>query len=104
VTNTNTDPGVGGGMSGTAILNDGSIVTFSEIENVIICFMHGTRIATSNGLREVQDIRPGDAVVTRDNGLQRVRWVGHRTVPPKFDSYGSIFGVWLCPVRIKSMG
>ena len=29
---------------------------------------------------------------------------GEDILEPKFDSYGSIFGVWLCPVRIKSMG
>lgn len=81
VTYTNTDPGVGGGMSGTAILSDGSIVTFSEIETVIICFTAGTKIATPQGARKIEDLRPGDMVVTRDNGLQPVRWSGCRTVP-----------------------
>ncbi|WP_137701257.1 Hint domain-containing protein [Marimonas lutisalis] len=83
ITYTNTDPGVGGGLSGSAVLADGSVVTFSEIENVIICFTAGTRIATARGLCEVQELRPGDMVVTRDHGLQPVRWVGRRTVPAK---------------------
>ena len=83
ITYSNTDPGVGGGMSGTAVLDDGSIVTFSEIENIIICFTAETRIATASGLREVQDLQAGDLVVTRDHGLQPVRWAGKRTVPAK---------------------
>ncbi|MDU8927233.1 Hint domain-containing protein [Alisedimentitalea sp. MJ-SS2] len=74
---------VAGGMSGTAILADGSVVTFSEIENLIICFTAGTRVATANGLRDVQDLEPVDLVMTRDHGLQPVRWVGSRTVPAK---------------------
>lgn len=81
VTYTNTDPGVGGGLSGTATLDDGTIVNFDEIENVIICFTAGTRIATPRGAREVEALAPGDLVITRDNGLQPIRWVGRRTVP-----------------------
>lgn len=78
---TNPDPGAGGGMSGTATLADGSVVNFSEIENVIICFTAGTRIATAQGLRAIEDLRVGDMVVTRDHGLQPVRWAGQREVP-----------------------
>lgn len=81
VTYTNTDPGVGGGLSGTATLADGTTVNFDEIENIIICFTAGTRIATPRGAREVETLKPGDLVITRDNGLQPVRWVGRRTVP-----------------------
>jgi len=75
----NTDPGPGG-MSGTATLNDGTIVSFSNIEDVVICFTAGTRILTPRGQRPVEDLAPGDAVVTRDNGVQAVRWAGRRRV------------------------
>lgn len=78
---TNTDPGVGGGMSGVGTLFDGTTVNFTEIENLIICFTQGTRIATPLGAREVQDLQPGDLVLTRDHGMQPIRWVGTRTVP-----------------------
>ncbi|MEZ5715357.1 MAG: Hint domain-containing protein, partial [Paracoccaceae bacterium] len=93
VTYTNTDPGAGGGLSGYATLADGSVVTFSEIENVVICFTAGTRIATATGPREVEDLKPGDLVVTRDRGLQPLRWIGSRTVPAR----GS-----LAPVRFEA--
>ncbi|MCZ0963453.1 Hint domain-containing protein [Paracoccus benzoatiresistens] len=46
----------------------------------ITCFTSGTLIATAAGDRPVQDIRVGDLVVTRDNGLQPVRWMGRRHV------------------------
>ncbi|WP_167853580.1 tandem-95 repeat protein [Roseovarius aestuariivivens] len=53
-------------------------LTFSEIENVIPCFTPGTRIATPTGERLVEDLREGDRIITRDNGLQEIRWVGRR--------------------------
>ncbi|WP_230312455.1 Hint domain-containing protein [Paracoccus lichenicola] len=46
----------------------------------IVCFASGTLIATSTGERLVEDLRIGDLVVTRDNGLQPVRWAGRRHV------------------------
>ncbi|MDJ0640441.1 MAG: Hint domain-containing protein [Paracoccaceae bacterium] len=76
---TNTDD-ASGGLSGTATLVDGTIVTFSEIET-IICFTRGTAILTPSGERRVETIRPGDLVVTLDNGPQPVRWIGQKTVP-----------------------
>ncbi|MCC7321293.1 MAG: Hint domain-containing protein [Rubellimicrobium sp.] len=67
------------GKTGTVTLKDGSLLSFSEIEN-IICFTPGTLIATPQGARPVETLVPGDLVVTRDHGLQPVRWSGRRTV------------------------
>lgn len=44
------------------------------------CFTPGTAIATDRGERRVEDLREGDKVVTRDNGLQPIAWVGQRTL------------------------
>ncbi|MEL7212158.1 MAG: Hint domain-containing protein [Pseudomonadota bacterium] len=63
--------------------NNGNITsraTYREIEQVIICFTPGTRIATPRGERLVEDLRPGDSVFTRDNGVQELRWVGSKTL------------------------
>ncbi|UWQ21115.1 Hint domain-containing protein [Jannaschia sp. W003] len=79
-----------GGLSGTARLLDGTEVTFSEIETVI-CFVEGTRIATPAGPRPVEDLREGDAVLTRD-GPARVLWQGCRHVAAR---------PWQAPVRIR---
>lgn len=44
-------------------------------------FGRGTRITMSDGSqRPVEQVRAGDRVLTRDNGMQAVRWVGTRTV------------------------
>ncbi|MEM7723354.1 MAG: Hint domain-containing protein [Pseudomonadota bacterium] len=53
---------------------------FSEIENVIPCFTPGTMIATPTGEVPVENLQVGDRVITRDNGLQEIRWVRHRTL------------------------
>ena len=44
----------------------------------VICFTPGTRILTPDGKRRIEDLRPGDAIQTKDNGAQAVLWTGHR--------------------------
>jgi Ca2+-binding RTX toxin-like protein len=51
---------------------------FTEIERVIPCFAAGTLIDTPTGPRAVESLRPGDLVLTLDDGPQTVRWVGQR--------------------------
>ncbi|MFC4214950.1 Hint domain-containing protein [Pseudophaeobacter arcticus] len=63
----------GGAVTGTA--------EFYEIENVIVpCFTPGTLIATPEGERRVEDLGVGDRIITRDNGIQAIRWLGKRTL------------------------
>jgi hypothetical protein len=62
-------------------LDQWSTVNFQDIEHftgVVPCFTPGTRIATPKGEVAVETLRPGDKVVTRDNGLQEIRWVGRK--------------------------
>ena len=80
-----------GSYSGSVTLDDGTILNFSEIEN-IICFTPGTRIATPHGARPIETLKVDDMIVTRDHGLQPIRWIEARTVPA-VDS--------LAPVRIR---
>jgi Ca2+-binding RTX toxin-like protein len=60
--------------------NVNGIITFQNIENVIACFTPGCQIATGKGLIAVEALQPGDLVVTRDHGLQPVRWIGSRSL------------------------
>lgn len=52
---------------------------FINIENIIIpCFTPGTKIATPKGEVPVEELEVGDRIITRDNGIQEIRWLGTR--------------------------
>ncbi|MBU2866289.1 Hint domain-containing protein [Pacificibacter marinus] len=72
-------------------------MTFENIENVIPCFTPGTMIATPKGEVAVETLKVGDKVITRDNGLQTIRWVGHKTL----SSVDLMLRTELCPVMIR---
>lgn len=55
-------------------------MTFTDIETVVPCFTPGTMILTPHGACPVEELKVGDLVLTRDNGLQPVRWIGRRTL------------------------
>ncbi len=46
----------------------------------IPCFVAGTMIRTPRGDVPVEELEPGDLVMTRDEGPQPLRWVGSRAV------------------------
>ncbi len=54
--------------------------TLSPGDTGVACFTAGTLIDTASGPRRVEGLMPGDLVLTQDNGLQPVRWVGSRAV------------------------
>ena len=68
---------------GVVTFLDGSTMTFSEIENVIPCFTPGTTIATAKGERLVEELVEGDRIITRDNGIQEIAWVGRKEMTGK---------------------
>ncbi len=51
---------------------------FEEIEKVIPCFTPGTLIATPRGEVPVETLKEGDRIITRDNGIQEIRWMGSK--------------------------
>ncbi len=46
----------------------------------VICFTPGTRLAVPGGTTAIEDLRPGDAVLTADDGPQPVIWTGRRVL------------------------
>lgn len=59
--------------------SDPGPVRLNDIASV--AFTHGTRITLADGSqRVVEQLAPGDWVLTRDNGPQPLRWIGRRWV------------------------
>lgn len=52
-------------------------------EPAIPCFTAGTMIATPRGEVKVEDLKAGDRVLTRDNGIQTITWAGAKRIDPK---------------------
>lgn len=57
-------------------VSDSAFVTIDSVP----CFVAGTKIKTDRGRVPVEQLLPGDMVMTADDGLQPVRWVGRREV------------------------
>ncbi|HEY9020536.1 Hint domain-containing protein [Seohaeicola sp. SP36] len=52
----------------------------ADVTSAATCFTPGIAIATPRGERLIEELRVGDRVITRDNGIQTIRWVGNRTL------------------------
>jgi hypothetical protein len=70
---------------------------FISIEKIIPCFTPGTSIATPEGERLVETLREGDQIITRDNGIQEIRWIGKRAL----DWSGLAASPYLKPILIE---
>ncbi|WP_246020243.1 Hint domain-containing protein [Aliigemmobacter aestuarii] len=70
-------------------VSDVGLVTINSIP----CFVAGTMIMTPSGEVAVESLRPGDLVMTQDDGPQPLRWIGRRRVPAEGK---------FAPVRIRA--
>ncbi len=50
----------------------------ARVQGGVICFTPDTFLTTPYGATQIRDLRPGDRVLTRDNGPQEILWTGHR--------------------------
>ena len=57
------------------------VVTTQHAIPLVVCFTLGTRILTPDGEVAIEELEAGDRVVTRDHGVQRIRWIGATTLP-----------------------
>ncbi|WP_176244075.1 Hint domain-containing protein [Pseudoruegeria aquimaris] len=62
---------------------DFQTVTNNLSIGVVVCFVEGTHILTPDGPVPVETLSVGDRVVTRDHGVQKVRWIGSSPVEPE---------------------
>ncbi len=64
----------------------------------VICFTPGTSIRTPRGTTLIEDLREGDLIDTKDNGAQKIRWIGSRRL-----TGARLFAMpHLRPVRIRA--
>ncbi|MDO5643123.1 MAG: Hint domain-containing protein [Paracoccus sp. (in: a-proteobacteria)] len=66
----------GNGGTGAASAPNIYIGPVTYTPTAIPCFLRGTLIETDRGPVAVEYLGPGDLVLTRDNGLQPIRWIG----------------------------
>ncbi len=58
---------------------DGARRKFAKM--AFVSFARGTHLAMASGAQvRIEDLRVGDRVLTRDDGPQTVRWIGHSTL------------------------
>ncbi len=86
----------GTNMSGPTLTLTGITGGLTFDQTNVTCFTAGTLIETATGPRPVEGLLPGDLVVTRDHGLQALRWIGKRRITLA----EQIASPALCPVRI----
>ncbi|MET4100944.1 hypothetical protein ABIE58_000360 [Roseovarius sp. MBR-78] len=92
------------GVASSTGQSDTGMVTVDSVP----CFVAGARIRTTEGQVPVEALRPGDLVLTRDEGAQPLRWTGCRTVaatgdfaPIRIaaDTFGAHGELWLSPLH-----
>lgn len=61
------------------VSQDTALQKFAQV--ACVSFTRGTQITLASGAqRRVEDLRVGDRVLTRDDGPQRLCWIGHTTM------------------------
>ena len=60
------------------------MVTTVHNLTVVPCFTPGTRILTPDGPVAIETLEAGDRVITRDHGVQQIRWMGATTLSAGF--------------------
>ena len=69
------------GDGGLVFTNGVASTSFFNVENTgVVCFVSGTNILTETGERPIDTLRVGDRIITQDNGVQVLRWIGRRSV------------------------
>ena len=83
------------------IQNGGTAVAAADLtgdSTAVVCFGADALIETADGPVPAGDLRVGSLVLTRDDGYQPIRWIGHRTL----DAAMLQANPALRPIRIKT--
>jgi hypothetical protein len=86
-------------QSGTVVL--GARPALDQSSPVVIpdpvCYLRGTHILTLSGETFVEDLKIGDHLVTRFNGIQPIKWIGRRRIDLLAHPHPEV----VAPVRIQ---
>ncbi len=67
------------GYALVGISRDDARTKFAEV--ACVSFTRGTHITLASGAqKKIEELQVGDTVLTRDDGPQNIRWIGHATV------------------------
>jgi hypothetical protein len=72
--------------SGEGLVFDGAVgdeTFFTEDNTGVVCFTPGTTILTPKGEVPIERLRAGDLVMTRDNGIKPILWIGIKRLGPQ---------------------
>lgn len=80
------------------IVDDGDPTVDPNYDDLVPCFGRGTYIQMELGKSPVEKLKVGDRVMTRDRGVQTIRWIGSQRLSAKrFEQNPN-----LRPIRIKA--
>lgn len=83
---------------GTRSTPEANLTAYRDIWEFAVCFAAGTLISTANGARRIETLQCSDLVLTKDNGLQAIRWIGSRKLSAAdLAEYPNLH-----PIRIKA--
>jgi len=67
-------------LTGVQTANASGLAGNRQAWDFVTCYVGGTMIETDLGPRPIETLSTGDLVVSRDHGLQPIRWIGKSTV------------------------
>ncbi len=68
------------GQPAVSIVSDNAGGSLLTLGGEMPCFARGTRLLSPSGYRPVEELRPGDPLITATGERRPVRWVGWRTL------------------------
>jgi autotransporter passenger strand-loop-strand repeat protein len=81
---------------GTAVTIAGTAGTEITLEENAECLLTGTRIMTPQGAVAVENLNPGNEILTASGKTEKIEWIGRRSYPARFAAKNHL----VRPIRI----